>query len=75
MAKLYKDVVENFITSLTDICNETEILYEDRIDQEELFVFQEKFVDALLEAHENGLFTQRQLLKFNHVFGITNEKG
>ena len=73
MAKQY-NLIKEFIASVADICNETEILYEDRIDQEDLFVFQEKFVDALLEAHENGLFTQSQLLKFNHVFGLSTKE-
>jgi len=74
MAKLYKDVMNEFVTSLTDICNETEILYQDSIFQDELFVFQEKFVDALLDAHKGGLFTQEQLLKFNYVFNLSKEQ-
>jgi hypothetical protein len=70
MAKTKTEVIEDFIEAFSHACNETEILYQDMVYQEDLFVFQEKVVDALLDAHKNGLFTQETLLKFNHVFSL-----
>lgn len=74
MAVLYKDAMKRFIEEITDACNQHEILYADMVYQDSLFDFQEQFIAALMNAHENGLFTKEQLLKFNYVFGITNEK-
>lgn len=70
MAKTKEEVIKDFIEAFSHACNETEILYEDMVYQDDLFVFQEKVVDALLDAHKNGLFTQDDLLKFNHVFSL-----
>ena len=71
MAKSKNEAIGEFISAFTKVCNESQILYCDMIYQEDLFDFQEKVIDALLEANRDKLFTTSELLKFNHIFGIT----
>lgn len=70
MAKTQKTAIADFISALAEACNHSEILYADSIWQEELFVFQENIIDALLQANKDRLFTNEELLKFNHIFSI-----
>lgn len=74
MAKTQKTAIGDFISALAEACNHSEILYADMVYQEELFVFQENIIDALLQANRDKLFTNSELLKFNYIFGVNNEK-
>lgn len=60
----------DFMTAITKAMNDAEILYCDRVDQEELFLFQDFFIDALVQAHEDGLLNREQMLAFNHIFHV-----
>ena len=70
MAKTQKTAIADFISALAEACNHSEILYADMVYQEELFVFQENIIDALLQANKDRLFTNEELLKFNHIFSV-----
>ena len=69
MAKTTGAATREFIKSLAEACNNSTILYADMMHQEELFDFQDKIIEALLEANRHKLFTNSELLKFEHVFG------
>jgi hypothetical protein len=73
MAKTQKTAIAEFITALGEACNKSQILYCDMIYQEELFDFQTDILNILLEANRSKLFTNSELLKFNHVFGETKD--
>lgn len=72
MTKTQKTAIGDFIAALAEACNHSGILYADLVHQEELFVFQENIIDALLQANKDKLFTNSELLKFEHVFSEQN---
>ena len=74
MAKTQKTAIGDFISALSEACNKSQILYCDMIYQEELFDFQNDLLNALLEANRNKLFTNSELLEFEHVLVLQNEK-
>jgi hypothetical protein len=71
MAKTKEKAIKDFITAVAEACNHSGILYADMVYQEELFVFQENIIDALLQANKDKLFTNSELLKFEYIFGVT----
>jgi hypothetical protein len=70
MAKTQKTAIADFIAALSKACNKSQILYCDMIYQDELFDFQSEIIDALLEANRDKLFTNSELLEFEHIFGV-----
>lgn len=70
MAKTKEQAIKDFISAVTEACNHSGILYADMVYQDELFVFQENIIDALLQANRDKLFTNSELLKFEHIFGV-----
>lgn len=74
MARTQKRAIEDFIAAITAACNEYGILYADSIYQEDLFEFQDKFINALVSANRNKLITNEEMIRFEHIFHIENEK-
>jgi hypothetical protein len=74
MAKSSKKALAEFMTAITKAMNDAQILYCDMVDQEELFLFQDFFIDALVQAHEDELLSREQMLAFNYIFHVKNEK-
>lgn len=70
MAKTREQAIKDFIAAVAEACNHSGILYADMVYQDELFVFQENIIDALLQANRDKLFTNNELLKFEHIFGV-----
>jgi hypothetical protein len=74
MAKLYKDAMADFMSAITKAMNDSGVLYRDMIYQDELFLFQDFFIDALVQAYEDKLLSREQMLAFEHIFHNNNEK-
>lgn len=60
--------LNQFAKKLAVICNESQLLYADMIDQEYLFDLQENLIDLLIEANNDGKITHATMLEFEHVF-------
>jgi hypothetical protein len=65
--------IKKFVKEFALIANDSELLYSDLIDQEQLFEMQEKILNLLLLAHKDSTLSADDLLQFNFVFGTTNK--
>jgi hypothetical protein len=74
MAKSSRKAMADFMSAITKAMNDAQILYCDMVDQEKLFLFQDFFIDALVQAHEDELLTREQMLAFNYIFHVQDEK-
>ena len=67
--KIQDNTIE-FIKLIAKACNKSQVLYCDMVHQDELFDFQEEFIDALVFAYDSKLVSQKQMLQFEHIFGL-----
>ncbi len=74
MAKTQEKAMADFMSAITKAINDSQILYCDMVHQDELFLFQDFFIDALVQAHEDGLLNRKQMVAFNSIFHTQDEK-
>ena len=65
--------IEIFIKEFSMAVNKSRLLYADMVWQEELFDLQEEVINILYKSHQQGLFTARQLMYFEHVFSTQTQ--
>lgn len=63
-----------FIASIANACNDSGLLYRDRIGQDELYDAQVKITKALMRAYQEGIISMEQLFNFQNVFYIEDEQ-
>ena len=68
-----KYYIEIFIKDFSMAVNKSRLLYADMVWQEELFDLQEEIINVLYKSHQQGLFTARQLMYFEHVFSTQTQ--